>query len=86
MHDAYTVIKRVILKNTEMILSPIEFLSTRPMYVINISNRMETIIKTKTNIKMSFDSSTAVSANTLYCVVLLDEKKFNFDIIHEQNY
>ena len=31
MYDAYTVIKRVILKNTEMLLSPKEFLEKKPM-------------------------------------------------------
>ena len=84
MYDAYTVIKRVILKNTDMILSPKEFLATRPMYVINTSNRRETIVKNKTNIKVSIDFSTAVPANTLCYVVLLGEKKINYDIIHEQ--
>ena len=74
MYDAYTVIKREILKNTEMILSPKEFLSTRPMYVRNTSNRRETIVKNKTNIKISIDFSTAFSATTFCYVVLLGEK------------
>ena len=84
MYDAYTVIKRVILKNTEIILSPKEFLSTRPMYVINTSNRREAIVKNKTNIKISIDFSTAVSAITLCYVVLLGEKKLNYTIVYEK--
>ena len=84
MYDAYTVIKRVILKNTDMILSPKEFFSTRPMYVINTSNRRETIVKNKTNIKVSIDFSTAVPSNTLFYVMLSGGKKLNYDIVHEK--
>ena len=84
MYDAYTVIKRVILKNTDMILSPKEFLSTIPMHVINTSNRRETMVKNKTNIKISIDFSTAVPPNTLCYIVLLGEKKLSYDIIHEK--
>ena len=84
MHNAYTVIKRVILKNTETTLAPKEFLEKKPMYILNISNRRETIVENKTIIKISIDFSTAVSANTLCYVVLLGEKKLNYGIIHEK--
>ena len=67
-----------------MVLSPKEFLSARPMYLINTSNRRETIVKNKTNIKVSIDFSTAVPANTLCYVILLGEKKLNYDIVHEK--
>ena len=84
MYDAYTIIKRVVLKNTEIILSPKEFLSSVPMYVINTSNRRETIVKNKTNIKISVDLSAVVPANTLCYVILLRKKKLNYDIIYEK--
>ena len=67
-----------------MMLSPKEFLSTRPMNVVNTSNRRETVVKKKTNIKISINFSTAVPANTLCYVVLLGEKKLNYDIVHEK--
>ena len=38
----------------------------------------------KTNIKISNDFSTAVPANTLCYVVILGEKKLNYDIIQEK--
>ena len=67
-----------------MILSPKEFLSTSSMYVINTSNRRKIIMKNKTNIKITIEFSTAVSANALCYVVLLVEKKLNYNVIHEK--
>ena len=61
---------KVILKNAGMILPPKEFLEKKLMHILNTSNRRKTIVKNKTNIKISVDFSAAVPANTLCYVVL----------------
>ena len=78
LYKAYTAIKRVISGNTEMILSPEEFINKRPMYVLNTSKHKEVVIKDKTNMKTSIEFNEPVVANTLCYILLLGGKYLNY--------
>jgi len=54
------------------------------MYILNTSNHRETLVRNKTNIKISIDFNENVPQNTLCYVILLGEKRLDYDIIHEK--
>ena len=59
-------------------------LSCPPLYILSTSNRRETVVKNKTNIKITIEFTEAVPASTLCYVILLGEKKLDYDILHER--
>lgn len=73
-----------IYRNNEMYFNPNKFISERAIYVIDCSYRKTSIVKDRTNIKLTVDFNKVIPANTICYVVLISLKNLIYDVKSER--
>lgn len=81
-YDAFRDFKRVTELKSDVYISPAEFITSYPIYVVNISRRRNVVTPQKTSMKLTATFNGNIPENTLAYIIMYGKKNLTYDAKH----